>query len=399
MESENFIDLELPENGVRSQFGVFLKIVFLPVLVFAVFLLGFLGLINLKVELHSIVMMGILLFIALLAARHNAEFATCLFEGNIENFKSKLKNYIMSHLLVVADQKRSNAEFDAFIDDYSQNIRNDNYASVMAGIFPMLGILGTFISIAISMPNFSSTDINALENEIAQLLGGVGTAFYVSIYGIFLAIWWIYFEKKGISRFEKLIAKYKFATRGFFWTRDEITQGLLQNIAAKNETMARVIETSFTGDFNRKISEAAKEKFDNFNHMLTLEKEALKESATQLEKIQEITARTTKVYQNMNLNYDKILTSISKLASDIVSIQNSLAMQYKELLDASESRRENLDKSLNVFTGELSKFSATLQTAVENLQNIKNNSLKPRSFEDEDILEALKKTLTITKEE
>ena len=51
--------------------------------------------------------------------------------------------------------------------------------------FPTLGILGTFISIALSMPDFTSNNIVALDSEITKLLSGVGTAFYVSIYGIF----------------------------------------------------------------------------------------------------------------------------------------------------------------------------------------------------------------------
>ena len=35
------------------------------------------------------------------------------------------------------------------------------------------------------MPDFSSRDSIALDLEITKLLGGVATAFYVSIYGIF----------------------------------------------------------------------------------------------------------------------------------------------------------------------------------------------------------------------
>ncbi|WP_199774320.1 MotA/TolQ/ExbB proton channel family protein, partial [Campylobacter jejuni] len=76
---------------------------------------------------------------------------------------------------------------------------------------------GTFISIALSMPNFSSSDTAALEQEIALLLSGVGTAFYVSIYGIFLALWWMFFEKFGKSKIERLLNRQKNSTSGFFW--------------------------------------------------------------------------------------------------------------------------------------------------------------------------------------
>ena len=79
--------------------------------------------------------------------------------------------------------------------DYTSNLRNTNFSSIASGIFPTLGILGTFISIAFSMPDFNFWNYKCFRKEISKLLGGVGTAFYVSIYGIFLSIWWTFLKK------------------------------------------------------------------------------------------------------------------------------------------------------------------------------------------------------------
>ncbi|MFY4744073.1 MotA/TolQ/ExbB proton channel family protein, partial [Aliarcobacter butzleri] len=84
---------------------------------------------------------------------------------------------------------------DDFFQDYPSNIRNTTLSSIASGIFPTLGFLGTFISIALSMPDFTAGTTQALESVITVLLGGVGTAFNVSIYGIFLSICCIFFEK------------------------------------------------------------------------------------------------------------------------------------------------------------------------------------------------------------
>lgn len=165
---ENLVDFDLPQTSAKSLISVYGKIILAPTLVFLIFVLGFLNLIVLKVEIHSLLMLGVLYLIALISARHNAEFGVSVFEKNIENFKSNLKNFIMKTLFNVGETKKSSAKFETFVAEYSQNIRNDNYASAMSGIFPMMGILGTFISIAISMPNFSSSNINALEGEIAS---------------------------------------------------------------------------------------------------------------------------------------------------------------------------------------------------------------------------------------
>ena len=53
------LDITLPEARERSLAGVFFKITALPIAVFAVFLLGYLGLIGLKVETHSILMLAV----------------------------------------------------------------------------------------------------------------------------------------------------------------------------------------------------------------------------------------------------------------------------------------------------------------------------------------------------
>jgi len=57
------------------------------------------------------------------------------------------------------------------------DIRKDNFVPVASSVFPMLGILGTFVAMAISMPNFSASSTDALDSEITVLLSGVGSAF------------------------------------------------------------------------------------------------------------------------------------------------------------------------------------------------------------------------------
>jgi len=54
-----------------------------------------------------------------------------------------------------------------FINDYYKSFRNDNFAVVATSLFPMLGILGTFTAIAISMPDFSIDDMGSLDKQIS----------------------------------------------------------------------------------------------------------------------------------------------------------------------------------------------------------------------------------------
>ena len=390
---ENLVDFDLPQTSAKSLISVYGKIILAPTLVFLIFVLGFLNLIVLKVEIHSLLMLGVLYLIALISARHNAEFGVSVFEKNIENFKSNLKNFIMKTLFNVGEIKKSSAKFETFVAEYSQNIRNDNYASAMSLIFPMMGILGTFISIAISMPNFSSSNINALEGEIAQLLGGVGTAFYVSIYGIFLAIWWIYFEKRGISKFEKIIAKYNLATRNFFWEKDEILIALTRTGLNKVDLIAHTLTHSLNNEFVAKLNALIEDKFSAFSKILDLEQNASKLAAEQVLNAQTLVHENIEIYKNSHLDFEKIISSFSRLGNEIVTIQNSLSAQNREFLNANRQSADELLKFSARLLQSLNKFDVVAQNLSQNLERMSQNESVKESFDDKEILQKLKTSL------
>ena len=171
-----------------------------PILLFSLLLLGFLTIINLKVEIHSVLIIFLILLIFLFFVPHNAWCSFSLFKKNIEEVIYEVDEFLLSNELVIGNKKKSYGNIDVFFDEYVKKIRNDNFANVATSIFPTLGILGTFTAIAISMPNFTVESKEALETEITILLSGVGTAFYASIYGIFLSIWWVFFEKRGVTK-------------------------------------------------------------------------------------------------------------------------------------------------------------------------------------------------------
>ncbi len=356
------LDITLPEARERSLAGVFFKITALPIAVFAVFLLGYLGLIGLKVEMHSILMLAVLLIIALVLARHNAEYGCSNFENNIDDFKSELKNYIVANLLSIGGKKKSDAKFDLFVDEYGYSLRNQNYASVAAAVFPMLGILGTFISIAISMPHFSSSNIDGLETEIAQLLGGVGTAFYVSIYGIFLALWWIYFEKKGISKYERLLIKYKNSTKNFFWNKDEITQGYLSEILSANVDISRsfaaMASTSFSDGLNRLINE----KIDVFENVMEAEKRSFALTQEGLEKANEMILSANLSRGEMDKSFAQILSALKSVSASLVEIQNGISAQYLKQSEILEQNDDKIEFATNSLTAQIKNLTACLQS-------------------------------------
>lgn len=374
--NDSTLDLTLPEEGGRSLVWTYFKIIFIPALIYAFFLTGFLGFVNLKVEIHSVILMGFLFFMALIFARHNAELGCCIFERKISRFKVELKDYIMAHLLAVGNRKKSNAPFNTFAENFTLGLRNDNYASVAAGVFPMLGILGTFISIALSMPNFSSSNINALESEIAQLLGGVGTAFYVSIYGIFLALWWIYFEKKGVSKFEALMEKYRAATKEFFWDKDEISQSLMVEILNRNEKVADSFERIFNTDFNEKLRASMSQSYNEFRSVIDMQKSAIDTTRATLSESSKLFYTLEENSIHLTKKYEKVINSLENLISNTDEVQGNLNKQLEKFKLSNEQNRQNFENSINKVVNELSNLRAMLSEANYQIFNAQKEATK-----------------------
>ena len=127
-----------------------------PTLLFILVILCYFGVLPLKVEIHSVILIGAIYFIYLFFVRHNAYYVSCKFKTQYESMFFSLKDYIDNNLLTIDDTTKANGSVDDFLKDYTSNIRNTNFSSIASGIFPTLGILGTFISIALL---FSSVPI------------------------------------------------------------------------------------------------------------------------------------------------------------------------------------------------------------------------------------------------
>jgi predicted transcriptional regulator len=219
------------------------------------------------------------------------------------------------------------------LKNYFLDIRNDNYASVATTIFPMLGILGTFISIAISMPDFSVSSTEALDREISILLNGVGTAFYVSIYGIFLSIWWMFLEKRGLSKVDKYTALIRKDFKKYIWDDVTLNHFLYAQNQMHNEDLISSLRENFNVHFMKRFNDSYIESY-----------EKLLENTTK--SFREIT-------QNMNNSAADITKSLSSISEAEFKIESKI----------------DIDKRVEKFSEVISKLDDTLDKTFNKLDN------------------------------
>jgi len=350
-------NLTVLDNQNSSCLAIYFKIIALPALVYLYFLLGFFGVLDFRVEIHSIVLIGLIFLVSLLFARHNAEFGACYFKHHHEDFRIELKQYIVKNLMKIGEHTKSNASFDSFVDEFSKRIRNDNYASVGAGIFPTMGILGTFISIAMTMPDFSSQTSEALEKEISQLLSGVGTAFYVSIYGILLSLWWIFFEKRGLSKFDKAIESIRQEVKGLFWTKEEIEQAYLKENLLHFEKIGSMFERLSSNDFFEKLSKSIEDKFELFDRMLSLEAESVRKGALHLKEGMEALSKSQEKQRNLGVLHGHILDALHQFNETIKALHVDIAKEREITQEANKKVVKTFEESVLKVTKELEESS------------------------------------------
>ena len=376
-----------------------------PTALFGIILLCYLGALPLKVEIHSVILIGFIFFIYLFFVKHNAYFVSCKFKTQYYELAYNLKEYINKNLLAIGGTTKANGSVDDFLQDYTSNLRNTNFSSIASGIFPTLGILGTFISIAFSMPDFNSGNSADLEKEISTLLGGVGTAFYVSIYGIFLSIWWTFFEKIGMSRFEHDSFIIKEGTKHFFWTKVDIESIHIKSNLDNFTKMSEVFNQLTSSNILDNINSSIEQRFDVLEEILKKEfilSSKISENIDNNEKLsimlKDMTFNmhtTIKSFEKQKdlyaLNAELLNNNIEKLNSHMHNLSSdNLKAIYSNIVKSIETMKSDMEKLEW-------KFKKGIEEYDENITNKLKTSLEMIDEETTKILEDFKEFKEISK--
>lgn len=370
---DDFIELNSKFHTACKPASRIVTLLSVPILLFVAVVLCYFGILPLKVEIHSVILIGIILFIYLFFVRHNAYYVSCKFKTQYEDCSNSLKEYINKNLLNIGNTTKANGSVDDFLQDYTSNIRNTNLSTIASGIFPTLGILGTFISIALSMPDFTEGTTQALESEITTLLGGVGTAFYVSIYGIFLSIWWVFFEKFGMSRFERDSYIIKENTKSFFWTRIDIETIHIKSNLDNFTKMNNIFEQLTSAELINSINHSMELRFKALDELLNKEYLVATKLNTNVKSLNNLTEDISKTISNFEKQRELYDASSELLNENIVRLSVHMENLSSENLKAIYT---NIVKSIETMKSDMEKIEWKFQKALDEYDNKMTNNLK-----------------------
>ncbi|MCR8710603.1 MotA/TolQ/ExbB proton channel family protein [Aliarcobacter butzleri] len=371
---DDFIELNSKFYTTCKPTSRIVTLLSVPIVLFIAVLLCYLGVFPLNVEIHSVILIGIILFIYLFFVKHNAYYVSCKFKTQYEDLAYNLKEYINNNLLTIGETTKANGSVDDFLQDYTSNIRNTNLSTIASGIFPTLGILGTFISIALSMPDFTAGTTQALESEITVLLGGVGTAFYVSIYGIFLSIWWIFFEKFGMSRFDHDSFVIKESTKSFFWTRIDIESIHIKSNLDNFTKMSNVFNQLTSSDILETINNSIERRFKALDELLNKElilSSKLDENIQMLNSMSKDISSTLNSFEKQKnlytLSAELLNANIIKLNSHMDNLSSeNLKSIYTNIVKSIETMKNDMEKIEWKFKKEIDEYDEKITHKLQN---------------------------------
>jgi len=354
----------------------YLLLAFFSTIFFVAILLGYLNIISLNVNLHSVIIIGFIYLINLFFIRHNANYVVCKMRKEYVNLQKKLQQSIKDNSLTIFDETKSTINIADFISTYYKTYRNDNYASIASSLFPMLGILGTFTAIAISMPNFSSTNVAALDSEISVLLSGIGTAFYASIYGIYLAIIWNFFEKRGLSKVDEDSHQLHEVYESFIWSESELKRHEHMQHDMRDQKMIQALKETFNLEFIQSLNEKHLENFQtiinetnkNFttitNHMKMVSTD-LKETIDRIQSSQASLTASERIEANIQ-EFSKVTETLNNtLNSFDASLEKSLTMTFYQI----DQEVGDIVKKLANFAYSTSEQNKILQRTITEYHN------------------------------
>jgi biopolymer transport protein ExbB/TolQ len=360
----------------------FMVIALLPTLFLLGVVIGYLGIIPLKVDLHSVIIIGFIYFIYLLFIQHNANYVICHMRKNHRNLKERLQQSIQENALTIGEQTKSTINIQEEIGHYYRMFRNDNFASIAPSFFPMLGILGTFTAIALSMPDFSSTNAEALDGEISLLLSGIGTAFYASIFGIFLSILWNYFEKRGLSKADQDAYHLQHSYSKFIWTESELKRHEHMQHTMRDERLIQGLKETFNLEFIQRLNETHLENFqkiiDETNRNFTTVTNHMKMVSTDLkETIAKIHHSQDAIDANLNLqrNIKEFNHLTQNLQHSIDKFDNSLEHALNLTFHKIDNELGDIIVKLGNFANSISEQNHLLQESISQYHHEISNRL------------------------
>lgn len=223
----------------------------------------------------------------------------------------------------------------------------------LPGYLTGLGILGTFwgLTLGLSQVNLSTPDVQILKEGIRNLLGGMGTAFGTSLWGLILSLSWSWYEKRNRAtvrdslaalqdRFNQLITRRAPEA----WLAEILTESRAQSSTLTEvshtlaEAIAGTLERSLNPTFSRLTSAIEDLRQAGTNQLA----QAIGDGAGQ--QLRMLGDSLARVQQTLELTVDRSTDVQEHMRQTMAAQTRSMAETFRQVLDGAAVKQQEMNR-------------------------------------------------------
>lgn len=310
------------------------------------------------------------------AAEHKAYLCGASDTAGVTFENKLLKNRYDAYRAELMREKMKTTEAeDISIQDYLNasflnEAGNVRFSDLIPGSMTGLGILGTFLGLTAGIENFDTASADTIESSIVTLLGGMKTAFYTSIVGVFLSLLYSHLHRKvyqiTLQEMESFIET--FYACGLENTENAARNQILmeeRKQSALLEKMPEVVASAISKAIDASFQEGLMPVFSRMEKTVeTFSAFASQQQQTGLEQVVQEFVKC--MNESLKGQFEELGTTIQS----ICAWQKSSADQMQKIVDGICDTSDNIEKINTVSqetVSELNQFVSLLTKMQEQL--------------------------------
>ena len=263
-------------------------------------------------------------------------------------YMMKMRNYKTKHgVTQVVDLE------DYINEELIDRVGMTYFNSTVAGTMTGLGILGTFLGLALGLGSFDGTDIYTISDNIGPLLAGMKVAFHTSVYGIFFSLIFTYVHRCVMScAYEKLelfLDTYKECVEPPITTSDENAKAMLlyqANLANSMKELTALMKGQ--ADSQIKGVEIIVDQFvTRMETALATDFAKLGNSLTKVTSDQRLYAENYKMMEQTTLSLLKANSELQKALETTMDRQEKLEKELRNQQERVEETCNRIDEEIS----------------------------------------------------
>lgn len=287
--------------------------------------------------------------------------------------------------IVHADKSLYKCDIDEYINyDLIDGVIHRNRMNQVAGVMTGLGILGTFVGLALGLQSFNTGSTAEITNSIEPLMQGIKVAFHTSIYGMVFSLVFNYVYKRTLDDAEHTVNDFV-STYKKFVLPDTATDGVNRMIELQQQQIAAInrLTDNLDGMFRGGLREILEPHFAQFDNTITgFANMATKNQMDQLAMV------VNAFISEMNRSLGDAFTRLSGTIEETLIVQNANSKQMEEIFNKNVTTADNIN-AVAAMTGEMADRLKLYGQKVQELQAAMSdtaNILKQQREDDKKVM-------------